>query len=214
MSEEFDETFWEQRWSQAYRDHADAVHEMPPNPQLVAAAGDLTAGTALDAGCGHAADTIWLASHGWRVTAADIATTALRHAKAHAETLGSDIASRIDWRQADLTTWTPPENHFDLVSSHYIHGVGPRKELVRRLASAVAPGGTLLVVGHDPSDPTTDISHADAPEFYVTPDELAAGLDLDHWIIDVAEIRNRPATDQHGREATARDAVLLARKYP
>lgn len=214
MSEEFNKTFWEQRWSQAYRDHADAIRKMSPNPRLLTAARDLTPGTALDAGCGHAADTLWLASHGWRVTAADVATTALRHAQAHAETLGSDIASRIDWTQADLTTWTPTENHFDLVTSHYSHGVGPREELVRRLATAVVPGGTLLVVGHDPSDPTTDIPYDSAPEFYVTPDELVAGLDLDHWDIDVSEIRPRPATDQHGHEATARDAVLLARKHP
>lgn len=213
MSEEFDESFWEQRWDQVYRDHADMIHAMPPNPQLVATASDVPLGTALDAGCGHAADTLWLASHGWRVTAADVAATALCHAQAQAETLGPDIAGRITWRKADLTTWTPAENHFDLVSSHYIHGVGPREELVRRLAASVAPGGTLLVVGHDPSDPTTDISHESAPELYVTPDQLAAGLNLDDWDIDIAEVRIRPATDHNGHEATARDAVLRARKH-
>jgi SAM-dependent methyltransferase len=213
VSEEFDESFWEQRWTQVYRDHADAVREMPPNPQLVATAGDLPPGTALDAGCGHAADTLWLASRGWRVTAADVAITALNHARARAETLGPDIAGRSTWTQADLTTWTPAENHFDLVSSHYVHGVGPREELLRRLAAAVVPGGTLLVVGHDPSDPTPDISHGSAPELYVTPDQLAACLDLGHWDIDVADIRTRPATDHHGHHATARDAVLRARKH-
>ncbi len=212
MSTEFDETFWEQRWAQVYRDHADAVHTRPPNPQLVAATGDLRPGTALDAGCGHAADTLWLAARGWRVTAVDVAATALYHAEAHADTLGNDIASRIDWQQADLGTWTPPENHFDLVTSHYVHGVASRETFVRGLAAAVAPGGTLLIVGHDPSDPTPEIAHADAPELYVTPDELAAGLDRDHWDIDVAEIRTRPDTARHGGGATARDAVLRARK--
>jgi hypothetical protein len=61
------------------------------------------------------------------VTAAGIATTALRHAQAHAESLGSNIVSRVDWTKADLTTWTPLENYFDLISSHYIHRRGPHE---------------------------------------------------------------------------------------
>lgn len=71
MSEEFGKTFWEER----YRGRTTA-HVSPPNPQLVTEAGDLTPGTALDAGCGEGADAIWLASRGWQVTAVDIATTA------------------------------------------------------------------------------------------------------------------------------------------
>ena len=214
MSEKLDKAFWEQRWDQAYRDHAAAVRGMPANPQLVAEAEELTPGTALDAGCGHGADAIWLASHGWQVTAVDFATTALRRAQEHAETLGAGVTSRIDWVQADLTSWTPTQEHFDLVSTHYVHGVAPRDALFRRLAAAVAPGGTLLIVGHHPSDLQTTGSHALAPEVYFTAEEVAASLDPDRWDIAVAEVRPRSATDHDGHEITLRDAVLRARKRP
>lgn len=205
MSEEFGEAYWEER----YRGHA-AIHSGRPNPQLVAEAGDLAPGTALDAGCGEGADTIWLASRGWRVTAVDIATTALRRAREHAETLGADVAGRIDWAQVDLTGWTPAEEHFDLVCAHYVHPATSREALFRRLAASVAPGGTLLIVDHHPSHPQTATAHASAPKVHITAEELAAGLDPDRWDIAVAEARTRTVTDPHGREITLHDAVLRA----
>ncbi|GEL18157.1 class I SAM-dependent methyltransferase [Pseudonocardia asaccharolytica] len=214
MSEEFSKAYWEQRWEQVCRDHAAAVHGRGPNPQLVVEAGDLAPGTALDAGCGHGADAIWLASRGWRVTAVDIATTALRRAHEHAETLGADITSRIDWVQADLTTWAPAEEHFDLVSTHYVHPAAAPEALLRRLAAAVAPGGTLLVVGHHPADPPTTDGHAPPHEACFTAEEAAAGLDPDRWAIVVAESRPRQATGPHGHESTLHDSVLRARKRP
>lgn len=206
MSEAFDKAFWEER----YRGHTTAGGRRP-NPQLVAEAADLAPGTALDAGCGEGADAIWLASHGWQVTAVDIATAALRHAREHAETLGADVSGRIDWVSADLTSWTPTEEHYDLVSTHYVHLAASRDALFRRLAAAVAPGGTLLIVGHHPSNRTTG-SHAAAPEVHFTAEEIAAGLDPDRWEIAVAEARTRTATGHDGHEITLRDAVLRARR--
>jgi 2-polyprenyl-3-methyl-5-hydroxy-6-metoxy-1,4-benzoquinol methylase len=209
VSEVFGKAFWEER----YRGHTPPCSRRP-NPQLVAEAGHLAPGTALDAGCGEGADAIWLASRGWRVTAVDFAATALRRAREHADTLGVDVMSRIDWVQADLTSWTPTEEHFDLVSAHYIHPAGSHEALVRRLAASVAPGGTLLVVGHQPSDQQTSSSHASAPEAHVTAEEVAASLDADRWDIAVAEGRTRSATGHDGHEITIRDAVLRARKRP
>ena len=207
MSEEFGKAFWEDR----YRTHT-AVCRRRPNPQLVAEAGDLAPGTALDAGYGEGTDAIWLASRGWQVTAVDIATTALRRAREHADTLDADITSRIDWVPADLTSWTPTEEHFDLVFAHYLHPAAPREALFRRLAASVAPGSTLLIVGHHLSDPHTTTSHVLAPEVLFTAEEVAASLDPDRWDIAVAEARHRPATDPDGHEITICDAVLRARK--
>ncbi len=208
MSAEFGKAYWEER----YRGHT-ALHRSGPNPQLVAEVGDLRPGTALDAGCGEGANAIWLASHGWRVTAVDIASTALRHAREYAETFGDDVVSRIDWAEADLTAWTPAEEHFDLVCAHYVHPAASRQIVFRRLAAAVAPGGTLLIVDHHPSHEPA-LSHATVPAVHITPAELAAGLDSDRWDIAVAEARTRPATDSDGCENTLHDAVLRARKRP
>ena len=209
MSEKFSKAYWEER----YRDHS-AARSRSPNPQLVTEAGQLAPGTALDAGCGEGADAIWLASRGWRVTAVDIAPTALRRARDQAETLGVEVTSRIDWVQADLTSWTPAENHFDLVSAQYVHAAASREALFRRLAASVAPGGTLLIVGHAPSDQQTTSSHASAPEAHGTAEEVAASLDPHRWDIAVAEVRPRSVTRHDGHEITIRDAVLRARKRP
>ncbi|MGW0700223.1 class I SAM-dependent methyltransferase [Streptomyces sp. NPDC002867] len=207
VSEEFGKEFWEER----YRGHA-AAGARRPNPQLITEAGGLPPGTALDAGCGEGADAVWLASRGWRVTAVDIAAIALRRAREHAQALGDAVASRIEWIEADLTTWAPAAGHFDLVSTHYVHPAAARDALFRRLAASVAPGGTLLVVGHHPSAPQVHVSHATAREVHFTAEEIAAGLDPDRWDIAVAEARTRSVTAHDGREIALRDAVLRARR--
>jgi 2-polyprenyl-3-methyl-5-hydroxy-6-metoxy-1,4-benzoquinol methylase len=102
-----DQDSWERRWSQALREHGDRVAQRPPNAQLVSEVGDLRPGRALDAGCGHGSDALWLAARGWQVTAVDFSATALAYARSTAETWGPDVAERIDWVEADLGSWTP-----------------------------------------------------------------------------------------------------------
>src|SRR5688500_20401960 len=92
---EYDRDFWEQRWSQALRAHGDRVAERPPNAHLTAEIGDVRPGRALDAGCGHGSDTLWLAARGWQVTAVDFAATALAYARSPAEALRPDVDVRI-----------------------------------------------------------------------------------------------------------------------
>jgi 2-polyprenyl-3-methyl-5-hydroxy-6-metoxy-1,4-benzoquinol methylase len=99
---EYDRDFWEQRWSQALRAHGDRVAQRPPNAHLTAEIGDLRPGRALDAGCGHGSDALWLAARGWQVTAVDFAAAALAYARSTAEAIGPDVAERIEWVEADL----------------------------------------------------------------------------------------------------------------
>ncbi|MFC7722859.1 class I SAM-dependent methyltransferase [Nonomuraea recticatena] len=165
-------------------------------------------------GLWRGADAVWLASRGWRVTAVDIAATALARAREHAESLGADLASRIDWVEADLTSWTPAEERFDLVSTHYVHLAASREALFGRLAASVAPGGTLLIVGHHPSDPHTTHSHGPSPAVHFTAEEVAADLDPGLWDIAVAEARSRSATAPDGHKMTMHDAVVRARRRP
>ena len=213
MSDQLDKTFWEQNWDRLYREHAEVLSKRGPNAQLVAEAVHLSPGTALDAGCGQGTDAIWLAARGWHVTAVDFIASALRQAQRRAETLDGDVASRIDWKQADLNTWTPAEGSFDLVCSHYVQGMAPREAFFRRLAAAVAPGGTLLVVGHRPADRTSTSNDA-PPGVYFTAADVAAILEPTRWVIAVAETRTRTEKDFHGDEVTRYDAVLRASKNP
>jgi SAM-dependent methyltransferase len=202
--------FGEAAWEERYRARA-AIWSGRPNAQLVAEASGLTAGAALDVGSGEGADAIWLAEHGWRVTALDISTVAIERARGHAEAAG--VADRIEWVHADVTTWVPPEGRFDLVSAHFMHLPEARRRVLHdRLAAAVAPGGTLLVVGHHPLDLRTTMPRSDLPGLLFTAEELAGELDPTAWEVQVSDARPRPATDPEGREVTIHDAVLRARR--
>lgn len=200
----YDRDFWEERWSQALREHGESVAERPPNAHLAAELADLRPGRALDAGCGHGAETLWLAARGWRVTAVDFAATALAHARATAEAMGPDVAARVDWVEADLETWTPEPDAYDLVACLYVHAAGPVEELVQRMAAGVARGGTLFLVGHRPIDPATGAETAAAGQVQVSVETARAALAPERWELVVAEERPRPAA------GTGVDAVVRA----
>ena len=189
--EPFDQDFWEQRWAQVLREHPDKVASRPPNAHLVEAYAGVPAGRALDAGCGHGAESIWLAAQGWQVTAVDFSTTALGIARSTARTIGADVADRIDWLAGDLGSWTPAPQAFDLVSCLYVHVGGSVPELVRRLGSGVAPGGSLFLVGHLPIDPATGEPSPAAGQVQVTVGDAVGALDGGGWDLVVAEERPR-----------------------
>jgi SAM-dependent methyltransferase len=175
MSEEFWEAFYAEgksRWSGR------------PNVSLVAEVEGLAAGTALDLGCGQGGDAIWLAQQGWTVTAADISATALAVAAEHAAEAG--VADAIAWERHDLAV-SMPAGPFDLVAVTYLHAPVEldRTTILRGAADAVAPGGTLLVIGHAPSP--EHHHHADLP----TIDDVLADLALppEDWQIITADQR-------------------------
>jgi SAM-dependent methyltransferase len=197
-----------------------------PNPQLVREAGGLRPGQALDLGCGEGADAIWLAQHGWTVTAVDVSAVALERARSHEKAAlaresvhaaDGAIASRITWEQADLEQWQP-EAHFDLVTSQFLHSQelawqGP----LRAAAAAVKPGGTLLVVGHHPDRlPPWGAGHHNDRAMFYTADELVRELELDSpgWQLEVETSRERPVTGPDGQEAVIADVVVRATKLP
>lgn len=202
----YDQSFWEQLWSKTLREHADKVAQRPPNPQLVDTAASLHPGLVLDAGCGHGADTLWLAAHGWQVTAVDFSASALAHGRSMADAVGPELAGRIAWVEADLASWTPPADYFDLVVSLYVHVVGSVEDMVRRMATGVAVGGTLFMVGHRPLDPNTGAATAAAGQVQVSVESAVRALPSNRWEFVVAEERARPIA------GTGVDAVIRARR--
>jgi 2-polyprenyl-3-methyl-5-hydroxy-6-metoxy-1,4-benzoquinol methylase len=201
-----DRNSWEKRWSQALHEHGDRVALRPPNAHLIDEAGDLEPGRALDAGCGHGSDALWLASRGWQVTAVDFSASALAFARSTAEARGPHIAQRLDWVEADLGTWMPPQESFNLVVCLYVHIADSVEQMVQRMAQGVAPGGTLLLVGHRPIDPATGAATSAAGQVQVSVDEALAALDPTIWDIVVAEERLRAIA------GTGVDAVIRARR--
>ncbi|WP_427005125.1 class I SAM-dependent methyltransferase [Pseudarthrobacter sp. H2] len=207
MTVPFGEAFWDER----YRQHG-SVWSRSPNPQLVAEAAGLRPGSALDVGSGEGADSTWLARHGWRVTAVDISSVALARAAARAAE-DAEVAGQITWAHQDLTSSPPPAGTFDLVSVQFMHVPAPeRTALYQRLAAAVAPGGTLLIVGHHPTDLGAGVPRPSSPGLLFAAEEIAADLDPEEWEILVCEARPRPAEDPAGNPVTVTDSVLRARR--
>jgi SAM-dependent methyltransferase len=212
-------------YDELYRS-APALWSGRPNRQLVVEASELRPGRALDAGSGEGGDALWLAERGWRVTAVDFSTVALERAAAQATARG--LGDRIEWLHADLGTWMPPQGSFDLVTAHYLHATWvDRSALFRRLAAAVAPGGTLLVVGHllveghdhghghehghHGAEGRGQLHDRDPAAFY-TAEEVMSALDPAEWRDVVTETRDRdPAAAERTGNAVP-DTVLVARR--
>jgi 2-polyprenyl-3-methyl-5-hydroxy-6-metoxy-1,4-benzoquinol methylase len=154
-----------------------------PNVSLVAEAGDLPPGRALDVGCGQGADAIWLAQRGWTVTGVDVSATALAAAAAAAQRAG--VADAITWERHDAGA-SLPDGPFDLVTTSYLHSPVeiPRAAILQAAAAVVAPGGTLLVIGHAPSD---EHPHADLPTLEQVRAELAPATA--GWEVATSEMR-------------------------
>jgi SAM-dependent methyltransferase len=202
------EAFWDQR----YRSSS-TLWSGQANPQLVTEASDLAPGSALDVGCGEGADAIWLAERGWRVTAVDVSAVALERGAAHARDVSAEVAQRITWLHADLVEWVPSAASYDLVSAQFMHLPKVQREVLHgRLAGSVAPGGTLLVVGHHPSDLETAVSRPSVPGLLFTSSEVAESLVKEQWLIAVDEARARQTLDPEGHATTIHDAVLKAQR--
>ncbi len=201
----FDEGFWNERYRSSPQ-----VWSGNPNPQLVAEVAGRSPGRVLDVGCGEGADAIWLAQHGWTVVATDISSVAVERGEQHARDTDPAAAARIEWRQADLLALPPEAGSFDLVSAQFMQlPPEPRARLFASLAASVRAGGTLLVVGHHPSDLGTGVARPPMPELFYSSDEVAGLLD-DSWTIEVSEARPRSASTPDGVEVTIHDAVLVA----
>lgn len=208
LTEVFTQEFWDARYRTAER-----IWSGNPNRQLVEQASSLPTGVALDIGCGEGADAIWLASRGWQVTAIDVSGVALARAAAWAADAGPQIAARITWERADLGEWTPAADQFDLVSEQFLHiPRAARTSLHGRLAGAVRTRGTLLIVGHHPSDLRTSMQRPDIPDLFSTAEELAADLNAAEWEIVLATASARQEHNPEGRSVTIQDAVLNARR--
>lgn len=195
--------FWEDLYGEREQRWSGKV-----NAPLAREVEDVTPGRALDLGCGEGADALWLAEHGWRVTAVDISETALARARAEAQRRGLDV----DWRQQDLAE-ALPEGPFDLVSAQFLQSpvAFPRMQVLRRAAEQVASGGLLLVVGHAAPPPwsTHRVDPALMPSAATVEADLALG---EGWQVLKAEDVVRQATGPDHEHGELLDSVVLARR--
>ncbi len=168
------------QWDERYRGDA-LVWTSTPNQFLVSEAVGLPAGRAVDLACGEGRNAVWLAEQGWRVTGVDFSSVGLAKARRFAELWGVEVT----WVESAVQDWAPPPEGFDLVAVLYLQLPQPERTAALDVAaSAVAPGGTLLVVAHDEDNltrgyggpPSADVLYSVAD---VTRVAEAAGLTVE-----------------------------------
>lgn len=124
-------------WDPAqYQRYAD--ERLRPGFELMARIGaDLPAGDIVDLGCGGGEHLIALAArlHGRRAVGVDLSNAMLAAARAAAPTL--------DWRTADIATWTPDASVALLFSNAALQWLDDHAQLIPRLFAHVAPGGVF-----------------------------------------------------------------------
>jgi SAM-dependent methyltransferase len=176
-----------------------------PNRFLVAEVSELQPGRALDLACGAGRNAVWLAELGWRVTGVDYSDVALEQAHALAEARGV----KLSLVQADVLEYEPPTGAFDLVAVLYLQlPAGERRLVLSRAATAVAPGGTMLVVGHHLDNLTDGWGGPKDPSVLFTHEDVRA--DLASLTVERAARVVRPVATDNG-EAEAVDVLVRAR---
>jgi 2-polyprenyl-3-methyl-5-hydroxy-6-metoxy-1,4-benzoquinol methylase len=188
-------------WNERYRTPR-LVWTAEPNRFLRELGDELAPGRALDLACGEGRNALWLAERGWTVTGVDFAGVGFEKARRHADERGVSI----DWIEADLRTWQPPIEAFDLVALLYLHlPASEMDSVLRAAAAAVAPDGTLFLVGHDRTNIEEGTGGPQNPAVLYTPEEVAASLES--LTVDRAERVTRDVA-----AGTAIDALVRARR--
>ena len=190
---------WDRRYS-----GAENLWSAKPNRFLVAEVAELAPGRALDLACGEGQNAIWLASLGWRVRGVDYSEVAIAKARARAARDGVEVEFLCE----DLVEHEPEPAAFDLVLLLYLHfSAAERRLVLERAAGALAPGGTLVLIGHDLLNLTEGVGGPSDPTLLFTPADIAA--ELPGLEIEKAE---RVLRDVAGEERPAIDALVRAAK--
>ena len=177
-----------------------------PNRRFASEVEDLTPGRALDLACGEGRNAVWLAERGWKTIGVDFSDVAL----AKAERLAASRGVVVDWVLADVLEHEPERGAFELVTLLYLQLPHDElSEVLRSAVAALAPGGTLLVLGHDTRNLAEGHGGPRDASVLFTPEEVVA--ELAGLVVERAETVARPVTLEDG-EAIALDALVRARR--
>jgi SAM-dependent methyltransferase len=190
-------------WDRRHRG-TELVWTAQPNRFVVEELGGLPPGRALDLGSGEGRNAVWLAEGGWQVTAVDFSSVALDKARRLAQARGVTV----DWVLADLRGYRPEPGAYHLVLVAYLH-LSPleRVAVLAGAVAALAPGGTLLVIGHDLANLTQGVGGPQDPAVLYTPEAIVA--ELDGLTVHRAERVRRPV-DTAPEPGVAIDTLVRA----
>jgi len=131
-------------WNERYRlrEHPAEDLDAAPTPLVTATAAKLGGGKALDLACGAGRNALWLAEHGWEVTAVDGAHAAVEILRTRAVERGLKINTVV----ADLEKgeFEIEPSQWDLVAICYYL----QRNLFEPAKRGVTPGGILISIVH------------------------------------------------------------------
>jgi SAM-dependent methyltransferase len=108
------------------------------------------------------------------VTAVDFSAVGLDKGRRMAEARGVTV----DWARADVREYQPEAAAFHLVLVAYLQlSEAELDGVLRRVVTALAPGGVLLVVGHDVTNLTEGTGGPQDPAVLYTPEAVTRSLD-------------------------------------
>ncbi|TDM08868.1 MAG: class I SAM-dependent methyltransferase [Ideonella sp. MAG2] len=139
----------DQWWDGFYTQRAKPVPFFVPAPDesLVAWLGEGRlgqGGSAIDLGCGHARNALYLARAGWSVQAVDFSAKALEWAAQRVAQAGVQLSLQ----QASVFEWEPAAGPVDLiVDSGLFHHLPPHRRAgyIERIVRWLKPGGCLVM---------------------------------------------------------------------
>jgi SAM-dependent methyltransferase len=192
-------------WDARYAATAELEWGAAPNRWVAAELADLPPGRACDLAAGEGRNALWLASRGWDVTAVDFSGAALGKGRPLAE----ERSLPVTWVQADVRRYAVEARAYDAVILAYLHLYdAERRAVLRAAAEGLAPGGVLVVVGHDTTNLTEGVGGPKEAAVLFTPDDVVADLTgLDGLVVERAERVRRTVGD-----AEAIDALVRVRR--
>jgi len=194
-------------WDARYENRGLAF-DVLPNEFLTQTVAAFTPGAALDLAAGQGRNAVWLALRGWTVTAVDWSGVGLEHGRS----LAAHHGVEVEWVAADLREWQVPAQSFDLVAVAYLQPPAELRAAVwSAAASGVAPGGHLVVIGHDSRNLTEGYGGPPCDLFLYRADEVVAAAGDGFEILEAGEVLRTVETDEGDRVAIDNRVVALRR---
>jgi len=193
-------------WDERYHG-ADYVYGTEPNDFLRSRIGELPPGRILCLAEGEGRNAVFLAEHGFTVTAVDQSSVGL----AKAELLAAQRGVRIETVVADLADFAINPQSWDGIVSIFAHTPPPvRRHIHSEVVSGLKPGGILLLEAYRPEQLQYKTGGPPVADMMMSLELLRAelfGLEFDYAAETVRDINE-------GRLHTGQGAVvqLLAHK--
>jgi 2-polyprenyl-3-methyl-5-hydroxy-6-metoxy-1,4-benzoquinol methylase len=196
------------QWNERYQQKGH-VWGAGPNQFVADRLAEIEPCRVLDLGAGQGRNAIWLAQQGHEVTAIDLSDVATQQAADLARQSGVEAT----FVAADLTTWEPPEESFDLVLLAYLQAPAEIREAIHRKASqALAPGGYVFLVAHHRDNLTQGVGGPPSEEVLFDEDMLAADFAGFEVVENARVLRQVSLGDDDAGDAI--DVIFFAKKRP